>query len=268
MSNPPLSFGGKIPQNYEDFLGPFLFEPFAADLAGRLHWTGVHQVLELACGSGRLTRHIAENIPENISFTATDLNRDMISVAQSKVKSDRVTWATADMMNIPFDENKFDLIVCQFGIMLVPDQRKALEEIFRILKPGGKLYFSTWTDLAANKLWSISDEILTSYLAKSTIRSNPGPFSMDDQNAVLNLLRQTGYIDRSVQVVENSGEIATAAMAAYGFIQGLPVSAFIYQENAALMGDIIDAFENALIKEMGDRPLKISQKALLFEAGK
>ncbi|MDN3548888.1 class I SAM-dependent methyltransferase [Mucilaginibacter aquaedulcis] len=268
MSNPSLSFGGKIPQNYEDFLGPFIFEPFAADLANRLDWKGVQQVLELACGSGRLTKHLTENLPDGTLFTATDLNADVISVARSKVKSSKVTWTTADMMNIPFDENQFDLVVCQFGVMLVPDQQKALAEIFRVLRPGGKVVFSTWADLLANKLWLISDKVLNEYLAKSTIRSNPGPFSMSDADGVIELLRQTGFKEIISQAVDKYGEIATASMAAYGFIQGLPVSSFIQNENPSLMDDIIEAFEHALIKEIGDRPLKVSQRALVFQACK
>src|SRR5882757_3451475 len=147
MATPSQFFGGKISQNYEDYLGSFLFEPYAVDLADRLNWTGVSQILELACGSGRLTRHIAEQLPPTAEFTATDLNADMINVARSKITADRVMWAPADMLNLPFEGESFDLVVCQFAIMLVPDQLKALSEIFRILKPGGKVMFSTWTDL-------------------------------------------------------------------------------------------------------------------------
>jgi SAM-dependent methyltransferase len=266
MSNPQLSFGGKIPQNYEDFLGPFLFEPYALDLVARLDLAGGHKILELACGSGRVTRHLSDKMPKGADFTASDLNADMINVAQNKVKADNVKWLVADMLAIPFEDNTFDLIVCQFGIMLVPNHLKALSEIFRVLKNNGKVIFSTWADLADNELWSISDKVLHTYLAKSTIQSNPGPFSMADQYAVIDLLNQVGFNAASATLVKTKAEIETAGMAAYGFIHGLPVSSFIQQENPGLLSDIIKAFEKQLIDKLGDFPLVVPQQAFLFEA--
>lgn len=266
MKAPSLFFGGTVSQNYEDYLGQFLFEPFAVDLADRLNFIGISSILELACGSGRLTKHIADALPSTVEFTATDLNADMISVAKTKVTSDRVLWATADMLDLPFANNSFDLVVCQFGIMLVPDQLKALTEIYRILKPGGKVIFNTWTDLNHNSIWSIGNNVLQSFLGKSIIKQNPGPFALEDKEVVLNMLKDAGFSKTHATSVECIGEIQSAANAAYGFIHGLPIGASIQQPE--LLPEILKSLQENLKAQLGDQPLKAPQKALVFEAVK
>ena len=264
----PLFFGGEISQKYEDYLGPFLFEPYAIDLAARLNLTGVSNILELACGSGRLTKHIAAILPPGADFTATDLNTDMISIAKSKVTSDRVIWATADMLDLPCENESFDLVVCQFGIMLVPDQQKALSEIFRVLKTGGKIVFSTWSDVNYNRLWAIADTVMIAVLGKSMIGSDPGPFAMGDENIVLARLKGVGFGKSTATLVKFTGETESAAKAAHGFIYGLPVGLYILKEAPDLMPEVLKILEEKLQSELGDQPLKAPMAALVFESTK
>lgn len=268
MAEQSVFFGGEIPQNYEDYLGSFVFEPFAVDLASSIDWTGVGQILELACGSGRLTRHISEQLPPTVAFTATDLNEDMISVAKDKVPTDRVKWTRADMLDLPFKNESFDLVVCQFGIMLVPDQVKALAEIFRVLKPGGKVLFSTWTDLHYNRIWAIGNTVIKSIIGISPIEQNPGPFALADQPAVEDILKKTGFGDIRGRAVTNTGEIESAKKAAFGCIYGLPISLFIEKEKPGVLQTILRTWEEKLKAELGDHPLRAPQKALVVEATK
>lgn len=265
MRSIPLNFSGNIPQNYEDFLGPFLFEPFALDLLERLDFTGVKNILELACGSGRLTKHIAAWLPENVLFTSSDLSEEMIQVAKAKVDTQRVNWATVDMMDIPYQDNVFDLIVCQFGIMLVPDQHKALKEIFRVLKPNGKIIFNTWADIDDNKLWSIGNSVLDSILKQQPLAANPGPFSMSDGNSVLMRLKDAGFNNCTLTSVEKFGEIETAAMAARGFIHGLPILSFILKQDPDMLIPIVLSLEEELRNQLGEHPLIVQQSAFIFE---
>jgi SAM-dependent methyltransferase len=268
MSIPSVIFEGETSRNYEDYLGPFLFEPYAVDLAGRVDFTGVSQVLELACGSGRLTAHIVQQLPTNAAFTATDLSEDMIRLAKTKVPSDRITWAQADMMELPFDNRSQDLVLCQFALMLVPDQQKAFSEIHRILKPGGQLLFSTWTDLDYNKLWAIGNEVLSATIGKSPMTRNPGPFALGNADAVLDSLRSTGFPDPTCTTVTNTATFASAQQAAHGFIYGLPIALFIQKEMPTAMPTILTTLEERLKTTLGDHPLTVPQKALVFQATK
>jgi ubiquinone/menaquinone biosynthesis C-methylase UbiE len=134
------AFVGSIPANYDRYLGPFLFEPFARDLAARVDWVPEASVLELACGTGRLTRHLAGALTGAQQLTATDLNSDMVSHARSVVPdSDALIWQTADAADLSFDDEQFDTVVCQFGLMFLPDKGAALREWLRVAVPGGQV---------------------------------------------------------------------------------------------------------------------------------
>src|SRR5215510_13836554 len=96
------AFAGTIPANYEKYLGPFLFEPYALDLVSRLQDKKYNDILEIACGTGRVTKHLASSVKYDV-LTATDLNPDMISVAKEKITNASIKWMPADAIQLPFD---------------------------------------------------------------------------------------------------------------------------------------------------------------------
>ncbi|HYM94551.1 MAG TPA: class I SAM-dependent methyltransferase, partial [Chitinophagaceae bacterium] len=98
------SFSGTIPVNYEKYLGPFLFEPYALHVVSLLQDIKYPGILEIACGTGRVTAHLAKNVKYD-SLTATDLNADMIEVAKKIVKDKNIKWELANAMELPFDDN-------------------------------------------------------------------------------------------------------------------------------------------------------------------
>src|ERR1700722_11264855 len=102
MENNLIAFNGSIPEVYEEFLGDFMFEPFAEDLANRVDVHGVENVLEIACGTGRLTRRLLDRLPASVQLIATDVNSGMLAVAQNKTLSDNVRWDVVDMTEMPF----------------------------------------------------------------------------------------------------------------------------------------------------------------------
>lgn len=269
MKEKAIVFNGSVAQNYDDCLGPFVFEPFALDLLERIDTTKTGAVLELACGTGRVTKHLTEKLPVTSIVMATDLNAGMIAVAKEKVLSPAVKWATVDMTNIPFDENNFDLIVCQFGLMFAPDKLKALIEIRRVLKEGGKLIFNTWDSIENNKIWQTTNDIVNSFLSDApTTIFKDGPFAMHDEKAVLQLLEQAGFNNSSVASVNKTGQISTAALAAKGFIQGLPVLNTIREKIPASLPAILKAVEKEYVQQFSDQPLKAALQAWVFEATK
>jgi len=112
---PIAAFAGTIPENYERYLGPFLFEPYALDLVSRLKDKKYPAILELACGTGRVTNHLADAVNHD-TLIATDLNPDMIKIAKTKVANENIKWMVADALDLPFPDESFDLVVCQFGM--------------------------------------------------------------------------------------------------------------------------------------------------------
>ena len=124
MANEVFKFSGDRALNYDTYLGPFLFEPFGMEMASRVPATHINSVLELASGTGRVTRHLRSRLPSSVRLVASDLSPDMLEVAKSKLmNSDAVEVIVADMQNLPFESNVFDVVVCQFGIMFPPDKQ-------------------------------------------------------------------------------------------------------------------------------------------------
>ena len=124
-------FTGSIPKLYETYLVPLIFEPYAADLANRLASRSLARVLEIAAGTGVVTRHLASVLPANVSIVATDLNQPMVDQAVAIGTARPVEWHQADAMHLPFPDGTFDAVVCQFGVMFFPDKAKAFAEARR-----------------------------------------------------------------------------------------------------------------------------------------
>jgi SAM-dependent methyltransferase len=145
------TFAGSIPEFYETFLVPLIFQPYATDLAARLAAKHPASVLEIAAGTGVVTRAMAAALPETVSIIATDLNQPMLDCAASHGNARAVQWRQADAMNLPFEDESFDAVVCQFGVMFFPDRAKAYAEARRVLKPGGTFLFNAWDRIEENE---------------------------------------------------------------------------------------------------------------------
>lgn len=144
-------FTGSIPRLYETFLVPLIFEPYAADLANRLTERTVGRLLEIAAGTGVVTRKLAALLPESTSILATDLNQAMLDMASSIGTARPVCWRQADALALPFEDGSFDAVVCQFGVMFFPDKVKAFSEVRRVLVPGGVFAFNVWDRIEDNE---------------------------------------------------------------------------------------------------------------------
>jgi ubiquinone/menaquinone biosynthesis C-methylase UbiE len=157
MDNKNAQFAGSIPAAYDRYLGPILFQPYAQDLINRLKVGENSSVLELACGTGILTRVLRDRLPQTARLVATDLNEPMIATAARKFGQDElIEWKQADASSLPFEDGSFDAVVCQFGIMFVPDKALSAREAHRVLKPGGVFLFNVWDSLEHNDLGRIA----------------------------------------------------------------------------------------------------------------
>src|SRR5579871_1260949 len=138
-------FSGSIPENYDSHMVPLIFEPYAADMARRAASLSPGAVLEIAAGSGVVTRALAPVLPREASYVVTDLNQPMLDYAASRQPADaRIKWRQADALALPFENAAFDLVCCQFGAMFFPARTQGYREARRVLKAGGHFLFSVW----------------------------------------------------------------------------------------------------------------------------
>jgi ubiquinone/menaquinone biosynthesis C-methylase UbiE len=127
-----------------------MFEPYADDLVGRVRMRDGMRVLELACGTGVVTLRLRAELPASATLVATDLNEAMVSYARAAVPAPGIEWQTADAQALPFADASFDAVVCQFGIMFLPDIPLGFAEAHRVLVPGGSLLANAWLSLDEN----------------------------------------------------------------------------------------------------------------------
>ena len=171
MTDKDKIFAGSIPALYDRYLGPLIFEPYALDLAERLSERTPQRILEIAAGTGIVSRAMARRLPGDCAILATDLNQPMLDHAVSQTKAMNVTFGQADAQALPFDDGVFDAVVCQFGVMFFPDKAAAFAAAGRVLKPGGRYLFNVWDRIEANDFAHMTVETLA-----KTYPQNPPRF--------------------------------------------------------------------------------------------
>jgi len=258
------AFAGSIPVNYERYLGPFLFEPYAVDLVSRLQDKKYSDILEIACGTGRVTKHLVTSVKHD-TITATDLNVDMITVAKEIVHDDTIKWMPADAMELPFDDSSFDLVVIQFGIMFFPDKEKGLKEAYRVLKTGGKLIYNTWNKVETNEAIHEGRVIIESYFGDNPPIFYNIPFSMYDDRELTTLTRRAGFKSITTTLAKKEGVSPSATDLAKGMVEGNPVYLAICERDPALINKIKEHVQKVIAERFGNKPVKSPLQAWVVE---
>jgi ubiquinone/menaquinone biosynthesis C-methylase UbiE len=259
-----LSFAGTVTLNYDQYLGPMNFEPFAVDLASRVK-KNTQNILEIACGTGRLTRQLRKALPLPIQITATDLSTDMLDFAQSKIMDSGINFLQANAQELPFDNNSFDVIVCQFGYMFATDKPKAFSEAFRVLKKNGLILFNTWDKLENNKIRVTMRKILDKFF-KQEMDFLDVPFSMCNPEETSELLRNAGFSNIEYSLVTLEGISPTALDAAKGLIKGNPIYKEILAKDKNAPEKLIAIAEKEIARLYGNYPTKCELNAWVTAA--
>ena len=220
-----LTFQGSIPEGYQRHLVPLLFHPYAVDLADRVAALAPSRVLELAAGTGVLTRELADRLPAEVEITATDLSDAMLEIARGVGTSRPVTWQQADAMHLPFDDDAFDVVVCQFGVMFFPDRPAALAGIRRVLRPGGTFLFNSWDGLATNDFPRIVNEVVADMFPDNPSRfMERVPHGYHDHDRIRADIEAGGFDGAiTVETVAKPSRAASPFDAVVGFCRGTPV---------------------------------------------
>ena len=246
------AFTGTIPANYENYLGPYLFEPYALDIVSRLQDKKYNDILEIACGTGRVTNHLVKSV-EHDTITASDLNPDMINVAREKVRGKSIRWMQADAMALPFTDSSFDLVILQFGLMFFPDKQKGLNEMYRVLKSGGQMVFTTWDRPEAVPAIYNGRKIIESFLGENLPVFYDIPYSMHDKNELESLTERAGFRDIEITLVKKEGISSSAAQLAKGIVEGNPIYLTITEKDPRLINVIEDQIAKELTAKFGER---------------
>lgn len=235
-----FSFSGSIPQYYEACLGPMFFEPYAIEMAGRIQKLQPLNLLELACGTGRLTKHLPAAMLQNALITATDINPAMMEHAKAThAFPTNINWQVADALQLPFKDEQFDCIVEQFGVMFYSDKITACKEAMRVLKPAGVFIFSAWDSLDNNPVPFNANEVVNDFFPSGKPAFFHIPFSYYDTAIMHTDLQAAGFKNIRIEKVHLTGLPTTAEDAAKGSLLGTPLYHFLAKQPPQLVEDII-----------------------------
>ncbi len=272
MSNPShVAFTGSIPEVYDTYLGPYLFEFSAKDLAGRIKNKIPEngKILEIACGTGISTDYLRQALPETVTITATDLNPAMLDFAKGKRGHlTNVTFDVADALSLPFEDNDFDAVVCQFGIMFFPDKSAGLAEMTRVLKPGGTMAFNVWDSMENNQAVKIAHETISRYFDSHPPQFLHTPFGFYDIDHIKDLMAQVQLNNIAAHILSETSEEHEATSIAKGTVEGNPGVLEINERANASAEEITQAVTQALEATYGPSPITTELQALVFIAEK
>ena len=268
MSN-DASFVGSIPEHYDRSLGPVVFIDFAADIARRVAACGPARVLETAAGTGIVTRQLRDLLPAGTRLTATDLNPPMLDVARGRFRADEsVDFRPADATTLPFPDDSFDAVVCQFGVMFFPEKDKSYREIHRVLTPGGRYLFNVWDAHRYNQFGRIAHEVAGGFFPADPPQFYKVPFSYHQIDAIKESLIGAGFVDINIAILRLEKEIPDAALFARGLIYGNPIIDQIRTRGGVDPDRIVDAVAQKLRVEFGTDPGRMTLQAIIFSASK
>jgi len=268
VANDSVSFSGSIPEYYDKYLGPLLFEEYSIDLANRLQLPKGGALLELAAGTGRATMHIRKLLSNDISMMITDLKEVMLEIAKEKLAdAENIDFQGVDATDLPFHNSTYDAIVCQFGIMFFPDKQKSFDEMFRVLKAKGSLTFSVWDSFKYNPMIKLVNDSLLGIFPENPPKFLDIPFGYFDLNKIKDSLLQAGFTDINIAILPKTIRTDNAKNAPIGFIRGNPLSLQIPKLGGDL-DQIINTISTQISQEYGDPPIEAPMQAIVFQAHK
>lgn len=263
-----IAFSGSIPKHYDSGLGPMFFEPFAERLGDRVVELAPENVLELACGTGRLTRHLAERLPADTRIVATDVNPAMLEFAQEAIPTHGLEWNTVDAVELPYADASFDLVVVQFGVMFYSDRVKAYREALRVLKRGGRMLFTCWNKLEANPAARLTQRVVSRFFPVDTPAFYTVPFAYHDRELIREEVLGAGFARIKMDLVPLTGHADSAVAAARGLLQGSPIHTAIMDRDPDALPAMRELLAADLAAEFGNEDLQVPLSAWVVEAVK
>jgi SAM-dependent methyltransferase len=263
-------FAGSIPKLYDTYLVPLIFQTYATDLADRVAARSPGHVLELAAGTGVVTRALASTLHPGASIVATDLNATMLEHAAQTGTARPVEWLPADATELPFDDATFDAVVCQFGVMFFPGKPTAFAEARRVLRPGGALFFNVWDRIEENEF----ADVITTALAAVFPGDPPDflartPHGYHDRATIEGDLRGGGFVGApEIHTVAARSLAASPRVPAIAYCQGTPLRNEIEARDPARLGGATAIAAEAIARRFGEGPVDGRIQAHVITVGR
>jgi SAM-dependent methyltransferase len=267
LADSDSAFAGSIPELYDRYLVPLIFQPYAEDLCDRLLPLAPSRVLEIAAGTGVVTRELARRLPAATAIVATDLNQPMLDHAARVGTARPIVWRQADAMQLPFPDESFDAVACQFGVMFFPDKARAFAEARRVLRPGGVFLFNVWDRIEENELVHAVTGALDQVFPENPPRfMHRGPHGYADPGVIRADLARGGLGSVELATVAKRSRADKARDPVIGYCHGSPLRTEIEGHGPDALERGTEAAVAALTRRYGEGPLEGRIQALVVLA--
>lgn len=239
-------FAGSIPSLYDRYMVPLLFAPYARLVAERAKAFAPVSILETAAGTGVVTEALHRAMPA-AEIIATDLNSPMLEQAARRVSAANVHFRQADALALPFEDRRFDLVVCQFGIMFFPDKVAGNAEARRVLRDGGHYLLVIWDKVDHNFATHAAGKAVAALFPDDPAAFYERiPFRYHDKAEIERDLIAAGFGSVEIETVELRSRAASARDVAIGMVQGTPMRSEIEQRGPDMLARATDVAAKAL----------------------
>lgn len=184
---------------YEEVYLPALFQEWCPLVLEATNITAGHHVIDVACGTGVLAIAVSEHVGPKGTTVGIDINEGMLSIA--KAKSSSIEWLNAPAEALPFNDDHFNCVVSQFGLMYFENQEGAIREMMRVLQPGGSLAVVVWDELANNPGLSAEEHLWRQVFGEEVDET---PYRLGDKGALRNLFKSSGVSDIQIKTHEGA----------------------------------------------------------------
>jgi len=261
------SRGGSPFENYERFFVPAIGAPLADDLIETATLRPGERVLDVACGTGVVTRLASRRVGTAGTVAGLDINPGMLAVARATTPAGtEIDWREGDAESMPFPEVSFDVVLCQMGLQFVPDRNAALNEMRRVLEPGGRLILNL--PGPTPRLFVILGEALARHVDGAAAGFVNQVFSLHDSAEIRDLLREAGFQDASVRAETRSLSLPAPADFLWQYVNSTPLAGAVAplddERRAALENDVVVQWQE-FVK---DGALQLQVRVVVAEARK
>jgi SAM-dependent methyltransferase len=192
MSDAALQVQIDAARAYDSLFVPALFAQWASKVADTAMIQSGDKVLDVACGTGALTRAVRSRTGETGKVVGLDPNPGMLAVAKELAPA--IDWRRGAAEAMPFPEASFDVVVSQFGLMFFADRALALREMLRVLAPKGRLVVAVWDDLDSMPAFAGEVVLLDRLAGRAAADPLRAPFVLGDREKLTAMFRDAGAV--------------------------------------------------------------------------
>ncbi|WP_163268920.1 methyltransferase domain-containing protein [Chelativorans alearense] len=226
------SYGATPAENYQRFFVPSIGAPVADDLIGVAGLQPGERVLDVACGTGVVTRLAAERVGAGGTVAGLDVNPGMLAVARSQTPPNiPIDWHEASAESMPLPDDAFDVVLCQMGLQFVPNKLAALREMRRVLDTGGRAFVTV--PGPKPPMFAIMTDALARHLGPEAASFGDLVFSMHDIDELTELMRNAGFREVDVQAKPRTLRLPAPADFLWQYIHSTPLAEAVAQAGQA-----------------------------------